>query len=123
MSVSFGKFQDSSDSRQSAKLNLAPFKLKTAPFRVNLPKSFIWSDPKFSDGKTPAAFSLPHQPFGAQWSLCSAVLKQTDIPETASINPLSPPKRQQHCTLWLQFISALLHSCFPSCLSSSNASG
>lgn len=66
MSVSFGKFQDSSDSRQSAKLNLAPFKLKTAPFRVNLPKSFIWSDPKFSevDGKTPTSFSLPRiRPF------------------------------------------------------------
>lgn len=60
MSISFGKFQDSSDSRQSAKLNLASFKLKTAPFGVNLPKSFIWSDPKFTevDGKTPTAFNL-----------------------------------------------------------------
>lgn len=126
MSVSFGKFQDSSDSRQSAKLNLAPFKLKTAPFRVNLPKSFIWSDPKFSeaDGKTPAAFSLPQS---ALWSTleplfcCVQTDRQTEIPDPASINPLSPP--QQHCTLWLQFISALLHSCFSSCLSSSNASG
>lgn len=60
MSVSFGKFQDSSDSRQNAKLNLASFKLKTTPFGVNLPKSFIWSDPKFTEvnGKTPAAFRL-----------------------------------------------------------------
>lgn len=111
MSVSFGKFQDSSDSRQSAKLNLAPFKLKTAPFRVNLPKSFIWSDPKFSevDGKPPAAFSVP-QPgsLRAQRSLCCAVLRERQrslIP--ASINPLSPSQHSStaHSSLcsWLLF--------------------
>lgn len=35
-------------------------KLKAVPFGVNLPKSFIWSDPKFTEvnGKTPAAFRL-----------------------------------------------------------------
>lgn len=63
------------------KLNLAPFKLKTAPFRVNLPKSFIWSDPKFSeaDGKTRAAFSVPRSgPLRAQWSLCSAALRERE---------------------------------------------
>lgn len=109
MSVSFGKFQDSSDSRQSAKLNLAPFKLKTAPFRVNLPKSFIWSDPKFSeaDGKTPAAFSLPLcEHSGAFVLLC--LERDSDPWSLHPINPLSPAQRQH--TAHSGFSSLLLFS-------------
>lgn len=126
MSVSFGKFQDSSDSRQSAKMNLASFKLKTTPFGGNLPKSFIWSDPKFTEvnGKTPAAFRLKWSgtPRSTASCRCLRHLRAAALPPQPCIL-LCSALLQTAAAPRARLLPAVLHSYFSSCPSNSNASG
>lgn len=96
-------------------------KLKTAPFGVNLPKSFIWSDPKFTEvnGKTPAGFRLNWirpLPSTMEPLFCGLGAPLQDH-HTASARPakhLSPSetKRQADSRLSPQLVPALQHSFF-----------
>lgn len=92
MSVSFGKFQDSSDSRQSAKLNLASFKLKTTPFGVNLPKKLymVWSKVHRSQWKNSLCLQVELEQDPSEHNAAIVLLPGT--PLGCSISP-------QPCTL------------------------